>query len=132
MERARFEHLLDAYGADVARWPAAERAAGAAFAERHAVDLGAPVDEARSLDAMLNIVREPVADTAALAARVLAAAPVVRDNFDKRALWALAACAVFGVVLGYGGGVLAPTTDADDTLFVMAFEAPFVAPGEDG
>ena len=29
-------------------------------------------------------------------------------GFDRRAMLALAACAVFGVVLGYGGGLLAP------------------------
>ena len=33
--------------------------------------------------------------------------------------------AVFGVVLGYGGGLLAPTAPEDDSYFAMAFEAPF-------
>jgi len=42
---------------------------------------------------------------------------------------ALAACAVFGVVLGYGGGLLAPPPLEDDVHFTMAFEAPF---GDEG
>ena len=46
---------------------------------------------------------------------------------------ALAACAVFGVILGYGGGLFAPLADQDDSYFDVAFEAPSVAaPGEEG
>jgi hypothetical protein len=45
---------------------------------------------------------------------------------------ALAACAVFGIVLGYGGGMLAPLADQDDGYFTAAFEAPFDDDGDDG
>jgi len=124
MDRERFATLLDAYGADFRRWPAETRAGGAAFAAQNAeaTDLLA---EARKLDAVLDSAREVEAPSQELADRILAFAPrVVRPAFDRRAMLALAACAVFGVVLGYGGGLMAPAPLEDDTYFSMAFEAP--------
>ena len=41
-----------------------------------------------------------------------------------RAVIALAACAVFGVIIGYSGGQFAPVSDVDDYYFSAAFEAP--------
>lgn len=133
MDRARFEHLLDAYGADFARWPAAERQAGAAYAEQHRTDTAEALARAGELDAMLQYGRGAEPDIAALSARVLAAAPQPVRGFGGGARWALAACALLGVVAGYGGGLLAPAAiEADDAYFAMAFEAPAVALGEDG
>ena len=132
MDRTRFEHLLEAYGADFARWPASERVAGAAYAEQHAGALAPLMREARALDAALNEVRGAAPDVARLSARVLAAAPRAAQGFDRRAGWALAACAVFGAMLGYGGGLMAPAAAADEEYFTMAFEAPFMEPGEGG
>lgn len=134
MDRERFEHLLAAYGADFARWPEAERAEGAAYAAAHGGEVDATLIEARELDAALNAGGADKFDTAALASRILAAAPrPVRAMFDRRAAIALAACAVFGVLLGYGGGQFAPAPIAeDDGFFAMAFEAPWVAPEDEG
>lgn len=124
MDRERFATLLDAYGADFGRWPAETRAAGVTFAAQDA-EAAALIAEARKLDAALDIVRETDASSPELADRILAFAPrVVRPAFDRRAMLALAACAVFGVVLGYGGGLLAPPPVEDDSYFSMAFEAP--------
>ena len=107
MDRERFAELLDAYGADFRRWPAAVRA------------------EAGSLDALLDSVRGETRPSTDLAARILAAAPrAQRPAFDRRAMLALAACAVFGVLIGYGGGMLAPAPAEEDSYFSMAFEAP--------
>ena len=125
MDRERFATLLDAYGADFRRWPAETRAAAAAFAARNA-EAATLIAEAQKLDAVLDTAREVAAPSPQLADRILAFAPrVVRPAFDRRAMLALAACAVFGVVLGYGGGLLAPTPIEDDSYFSMAFEAPF-------
>lgn len=130
MDRTRFETLLDAYGADFSRWPAHERAAAAVFAAQNGAEVAAALDEARRLDAALEQARA-VPDTSALAARVLAMAPKrAAQGFDRRALMALAACAVFGMLVGYGGGLLAPPPIEDDAYFAMAFEAPMM--GEDG
>lgn len=130
MNRERFEQLLEAYGADSARWPAADRAAAAEFAARHAGELAGALDDARALDAALATTRGGAIETSALAAKVLAGAPRRRTPFDRRAVWALAACAVFGVAIGYGGGLLAPPADTDEGYFAMAFEAPVF--GEEG
>lgn len=124
MDRERFAELLDAYGADFRRWPAETRAAAAAYAAQNA-EAAALIAEARKLDAVLDAGREQAPPSAELADRILAFAPrVVRPAFDRRAMLALAACAVFGVVIGYGGGLLAPAPLEDDAYFSMAFEAP--------
>jgi len=129
MDRARFETLLAAYGADVNRWPEEERAGAAGFLTQHEVELRAALKEAREIDSMLlHAAAAPRLDT--LAARILASAPRRVEMFDRRALLALAACAVFGLVVGYGGGLLAPTPLEDDSYFAMAFEAPMA--GDEG
>lgn len=124
MDRERFVQLLDAYGADFRRWPSETRAPAAAYAAQTA-EATALIAEARQLDAILDTARTSAAPSADLTARVLAQAPrLQRDAFDRRAMFALAACAVFGVVLGYGGGLLAPMPAEDGAYFTMAFEAP--------
>lgn len=106
MKAQRLHALAEAYGADLRRWPASERG----FAESLiAADpsLKAVLDEAAALDALLDAAPAP-APSAALVARVLAAAPKARRprlHLDRIALymgagWAAAACA--GVVAGVG------------------------------
>jgi hypothetical protein len=106
MKAQRLHALAEAYGADLRRWPASERA----FADSLiAADpsLKAVLDEAAALDALLDAAPAP-APSAALVARVLAAAPKARRprlHLDRIALymgagWAAAACA--GVVAGVG------------------------------
>ena len=130
MDRERFDHLLAAYGGDFRRWPEEDRAAAAAFAAKNP-DMAASLKEAHALDRALDQARGELVDTSALAARLLAQAPRQAPWLDRRAMLALAACAVFGLVLGYGGGRLAPAADADDAFFAAAFEAPF-AIGDEG
>jgi hypothetical protein len=80
---------------------------------------------------MLDVAGGVVQPSAGLAERILAQAPrVLRPAFDRRAMLALAACAVFGVVLGYGGGLFAPAPVEDEAFFTMAFEAPLAAEDE--
>ena len=105
MKEERLQALADAYGADLRRWPADQRA----FAESLlAVDpsLRDALDQAAALDALLDTAPTPV-PSAALTARVLAAAPRPRASGRWRqavwylgAGWAAAACA--GVVAGVG------------------------------
>jgi hypothetical protein len=130
MDRERFEVLLDAYGTDFRRWPANARAAGEAFAAQDA-GAAASLREAQALDRALDLVAN-TPNTSALVSRILAAAPRRRAGFETRAALALAACAVFGIVLGYGGGMLAPLADQDDGYFTAAFEAPFDDDGDEG
>ncbi len=73
MTETRFRAVLDAYGADPARWPEAERAAATAFLAAHPQVATALLDAA-ALDQRLDAA--PTQDpSAALMGRVLAAAP---------------------------------------------------------
>jgi hypothetical protein len=125
MNRERFETLLAAYGADPKRWPAEERAAAKAFNP----DLAG---EARSIDALLDIAREAPQTNPGLASKIMNAAPrkAARTSFafDRRAALALAACAVVGVVVGYGSGRLAPVGEDPDAALMTALEMSFEGP----
>lgn len=108
MKIERLEVLAEAYGADLSRWPAHERA----FAESLiAADPAARavLEDAAALDALLDA-SPRVTPSADLTARVLAAAPKARVRTGRGHLhrlfwvlgagWAAAACA--GVVAGVG------------------------------
>jgi hypothetical protein len=69
----RFAVLLDAYGADPARWPDAERAAARALLDRSS-EARARRDAAAALDALLDRAAT-VEPSSALAERILAQAP---------------------------------------------------------
>jgi hypothetical protein len=125
MDRARFDYLLEAYGADFRRWPAEEREQGAVFAAANG-DVGGAIETARGLDDLLDHAAAPGV-SAALAATILSSAPKPRRNAPAfvfaPAGWALAACALLGVVIGYGGGLMTASAD-EDVYFAAAFEAP--------
>jgi hypothetical protein len=125
MDRERFLHLLDAYGADFRRWPASERKSAAAFALQFGRDMP-ELAQARALDRALDLARGADAGVAdRLAARILARAPqAVQWGMDRRAMFALAACAVFGVALGFGGGMFAPPAVDQEAYYAMVFEGP--------
>jgi hypothetical protein len=118
MNFARFKELVDAYGGDPKRWPAAERAAAEDFAARDPAARAA-LDEAARLDALLDAmtVKAPAVDPARIAAAASAAAqepagnvvPLARARKAPRpalARWgrgaALAAATVAGFVIGMG------------------------------
>lgn len=132
MDRERFKLLLEAYGADLRRWPVDERAAAAAFKLQHGQTLAAELAEAGAIDAALKHGAAEGAISEALVSRIMAAHAAAREAaFDPRSWLALAACAVFGVLLGFGGGHLAPPAaapavqqDYAETYIDMAFEAP--------
>ena len=127
MDRNRFEYLLEAYGADFARWPAAERALAEAYARAHANEIEALLGAARWLDDALDADKVSLQPSAGLSARILAAAPgaaPLRRAKAAGAGWALAACTLLGVLIGYGGGALAATSADQDDYFAAAFEAP--------
>jgi hypothetical protein len=106
MTPERFETLAQAYGGDVARWPAAEREAAALLmAERPDWAQGA-LAEAGALDAALAAYAPPRA-TAALTDRIVAGAPTPRSRRRWPAWLApaglgagLAAACAAGVMLG--------------------------------
>ena len=128
MTAERLQTLAEAYGADLRRWPASDRA----FAESLlAADpsLRAMLDEAAALDALLDASSAPT-PSADLAARVLAAAPKPRARrfrLDRivwylGAGWAAAACA--GVVAGVG---LTTHLTANERADAVLYQSTLVA-----
>jgi hypothetical protein len=73
MTLGRFAALADAFGADLRRWPEAERAAAQALTRESDI-ARARLAEADALDAMLDLSRV-AAPSAELRQRILAAAP---------------------------------------------------------
>lgn len=97
MDIERFKTLADAWGGDVARWPAADQAEARLLAERSEAARAALADAAR-LDMLLNAAASP-ALSPALADRVAALAP--RPAAAPR--WAAMAAAL-ALTAGLGAG----------------------------
>ncbi|HEX3920332.1 MAG TPA: hypothetical protein VHW60_23575 [Caulobacteraceae bacterium] len=105
MTEDRFRHLASAYGADLARWPKAERAAAAEFLARHADVAGRMLAAEQPLDDTLaaDAVAEP---RPALRARIIEAAP--RQRAAGRAMrWLTAAGLGLGLAASCAAGVAA-------------------------
>jgi hypothetical protein len=136
MTLARFQHLLDVHGADLARWPQPERAPAERFLTTDA-GAAAVFAQARALDAL--IVRDAAGELDAMGVlRALSARPLPAQR--RRFLWrrwpselltldfapawprlaALAGVAVLGFVLGLTD--LGPTTlgSGDDAASIVA------------
>jgi hypothetical protein len=102
MDEARIAAILAAYGADPARWPEAERHAAQAWAAANAARFEALAADARAVDALLASDARDSAPGDLLRARILRAAPKP-GAFGVRAVAALAASAVLGVLIGFSG-----------------------------
>ena len=116
MNSRRFEEILAAYGADPLRWPDAERDE----ALRH--QAGESAAAARALDRALDLNTQAV-DVDAFTARAMANFAKPRASvtpLPRRAnlapIWALAACAVLGLAIGFGAGSFAPSDAAYQTV----------------
>jgi hypothetical protein len=127
MKAERLHALADAYGADLRRWPASERA----FAESLiAADpsLKTALDPGGGAGRLLDASPAPT-PSADLTARLLAAAPKAktrRYHLDRIALflgagWAAAACA--GVVAGVG---LTTHVTADERADAVLYQSTLV------
>ncbi|WP_144151592.1 hypothetical protein [Paraburkholderia sp. BCC1885] len=101
MTPERFRTIVDAYGADVHRWPDAERAAAVAWADLHRAEADALLAESAGLDAWLASQQvEPPEH--ALVARIVAGSPARRPLPHRARLWWRGA-AFAGI--GLAGGV---------------------------
>ncbi|MDZ4691517.1 hypothetical protein [Terricaulis sp.] len=127
MDKQRFQAIVSAYGADPRRWPASERDAALGFAAQSDHDLAA----ARALDVLLDLAPAPPPADELLAARVLRDAAGAPRRGLMPAM-ALAACMVAGVLVGYGAGARAPTSDGVDWVLAAAFDGPDDGWSEDG
>lgn len=113
----RFEQIIDAYGAEPARWPEAERLQAEALLADNA-EARAMVRRAEEIDAWLNAASSH-APSDLLARRVLKAAPGARGGgvFGWASATGWAAAAAAGLVLGLSvGQQMALTNQADQAL----------------
>lgn len=136
----RLTEILDAYGADPARWPADERAAARAFAAKDPRAAGA-LDEARRLDNLLDAY-DPGADASVARVRnalekAIAHVPSA-TAIPFLAAWsswqrgaALAAVLMFGVATGIVTSAVSPPAGTGETdIARLAFDGnPFEAMG---
>jgi len=108
MTLERLRDILDAYGAEPAHWPEAERAA---MQELIATSPGAQtaLAQAAALDALLAHDRPvmPTLNPIKIAARAAATPRVPRGSWAVRSMWpnvaGLAAAAIVGFVVGWTG-----------------------------
>jgi hypothetical protein len=126
MDRTRFDALLEAYGADMARWPEADRAEAEAFAA--APEAQASLHAARALDRLLDAYQAE-APSLALRQRILARAPQARAARGWRltgAVWlsgaSLAAACAAGLVVGISLGGTMTSGSADRDTAAASFD----------
>jgi hypothetical protein len=105
MDQARFAQILEAYGGEPDRWPAAERSAAEAFGASSA-EARALWAQARRLDSLLDA-WSPAAASAGLTARIAASAPSSRTVEPKSDRPALAWTKARATRLWWAGAALA-------------------------
>ena len=110
MHAERFKAIVEAYGADPKRWPEAERAEAQAFALQP--EAAAILAEARGIDALLDASDESAPVSLAFVRNGIAAAPKPTAALSWRPYAAMAACAVLGLALGFGGARSALDSEA--------------------
>jgi hypothetical protein len=86
MTPERFRALTEAYGADLQRWPQAERASGQSWIAQGHGDAAAALADAAMLDNLLarHVV---VSATAGLQRRIVAARPDTQAFWNRARLW---------------------------------------------
>jgi hypothetical protein len=145
MTSARFAQLVDAYGAELGRWPEAERMAAHDFARTNP-EAAALLAEAGAIDALLAQATITVPD--GLKSRVLAQCampqydswrltvmPKIKGAFDAlwpgSAVWkpasVFASALVMGVVLAFSVSLPANGPDSVENDDVLALAAPVLA-----
>jgi hypothetical protein len=104
MNKERLKAIVEAYGAEARRWPEAEREAASAFVDAFP-EIAAPLlQETRALDAALDADAAPTHVNDVLAARIAGSFKRQRAAPDWKPFAALAACALFGLIAGFGAG----------------------------
>jgi hypothetical protein len=121
MTAERFRAIVDAYGADPARWPADERGAAQAWAAQHRAAADALLDGAAQLDAWLGEA-SVAAPAAALTRRIAASAP--QPAPPRARLWWSGAAFVGAGLAGCAAGAFAMSV----ALLAGSAPAPSVAP----
>lgn len=128
MKEARFKTLVQAYGADLDRWPADERQAATLFLD---TDRGAPdwLAEARALDDLLDMSPAPMV-SGVLKQRIIASAPrLERPVWRRGGAWISGAGLAAACMLGIFAGSNLPHAYFEDPAIETAEEASTVFDG---
>ena len=126
MNEARVRQLAEAYGADIAKWPAAERAAASAHALAEGSDWLA---EAARLDRLLEA-DAAAAPSSALRDRVIGLAPLARGT-ARAWRWLTAAGLGLGFAAAGLAGVAAGFTLAPPSVTRLVSGEAFAPASED-
>ena len=128
MDRARFDRLVSAYGANSSRWPDADRDAALAFLRDHLEDdLHAQLEDAAALDRLLESARDRASVPGDLEARLLASGrgtkPVAGMAAPRWASMAAALALVGGLGLGWSFGESPQPSEDDMAIYIAAFDS---------
>ncbi len=127
MSIERFRTLAGAYGADIGRWPPAEREAGQRSLAGGDSACAAIIEEAAAIDAMLIAYRlqQP---TRALSQKVIASAPVMAPPLSRTQLWwsgvGLATACLAGALAGAAIVAILPAVAIPDPDFSWSYDEP--------
>lgn len=102
MTPERFRTLLDSYGADLRRWPQAERESARALSAQDLPELRQALIEAARLDGWLDDHAAPVPDAAQMR-RAIAGAPAAATRPQRAWLWRGAGLAGIGLAGSLAG-----------------------------
>jgi len=119
MNQDRFIQILEAYGANPDRWPAAERADAAAFADTHAKLYQEMIRAEAELDQILTVSDPEVSPL--LEKRILSTLPKPAMAWNWRAMTAVAAALILTIALGFMGSEPISTMDETEALYADAF-----------
>jgi hypothetical protein len=127
MSVERFRTLADAYGADIGRWPSAEREAGQKLLAGGDLACTAIIEEAAAIDDMLVAYRVPQ-PTHTLSQRVIASAPVMAPPWSRTQLWwsglGLATACLAGALAGAAIVASLPPVAFPDSDFSRSYDEP--------
>jgi hypothetical protein len=127
MSVERFRTLAGAYGADIGRWPPAEREAGQKLLAGGDSACTAIIKEAAAIDAMLIAYRVPQ-PTRHLSQKVIASASVMAPPWSGTQLWwssvGLATACLAGALAGAAIVAALPPAAISDSDFSWSYDEP--------
>lgn len=123
MDIERFKFLAETYGGTVSKWPAEAQLEAQAYLEGEPDRAGMILNDARALDALLDMASLPSAEPA-LAEKIIASADVIARPVPAWAAMAAAVALVFGTSAGWIGSGVSSTPEmlsSDEALYAAAF-----------
>jgi len=127
MSLTRFSALVDAYGAELARWPEMEEAAARVLLEREP-EANRLLSEALSLDGLLDAYE--VADPRPRVRAKVLEVPIAAERSKRKLGWRLAWAVAFSSLIGVVSGAYTATdldTSADDEEWTELAAVSFYA-----